>query len=114
QLSQKCENEAAERALRQALHVARKTLGENHPQVGRILSELAYIRLRADDLDEAEDLLRQVITLERRATTRNDHAALSEFVLATVLRAKGNNAAAERTYRGLLPAARSGSGLSFG
>ena len=90
----------AENLYRQALEIARQSLGPDHPQTLVIASSLAGVIGEQDRLDEAEKLEREILAARLRLLGP-DHpdTLLVEHNLANNLDYGGQYAEAEKLYR---------------
>src|SRR5262249_22224675 len=97
------EYEKAEKALRKALEVTRRTGGENHPAVAAAHQSLAELYRSRNDLAAAAEEFRAALDVIRRGETPCDavHAALLHG-LAFVLLQQGRNTEAEPLLRATL------------
>ena len=83
--------------------MTRKLLGDDHPQVANILSNLALLHRGKGDLTRAETFARRALTLRQRILPEhNEGIAVSHDFLATVLIDRGNFEEAERHARDCL------------
>jgi tetratricopeptide (TPR) repeat protein len=97
----------AEGMHREALKLAGKAYGRNHPEVATALDNMSIVAYRQGKLEEAEALERQVLAM-RIKTLGRDHpqVAMSLINLAAFLQAQGKLAEAETVSRQALAANR--------
>ena len=82
--------EPSARLLQDALQMARKTLGADHPDVSTYELELAWVYLKWNRLDEALPLCRKALATRRKAYgSDNAYTAFAIQVLGTLLRNRG-------------------------
>jgi len=91
----------SEALYRRALNAKRKALGDAHPSVTINLNNFAnFLATERDRVDEAEALAREALALDRRMFDE-PHAFIAESLrrVGTILRLKGEFAAAEQSGR---------------
>jgi CHAT domain-containing protein len=90
----------AETALRHALEIKKKALGEGHPDYAASLSNLGSLYQAMRDYARAEPLLREAVEIWKKAAGEgHPHYALSLNNLGELYRAIGEYARAEPLYR---------------
>jgi tetratricopeptide (TPR) repeat protein len=90
----------AEPLFREALAIAEKSLGPDHPDTAGALNNLATLLEAKGDYDGAEPLFRTALTIcEKKLGPADPHTATALDNLAGLLEAKGEDAAAEPLYR---------------
>jgi tetratricopeptide (TPR) repeat protein len=90
----------AESLFRQALAIAEKSLGPNHPDTAGSLNNLASLLESQGNFAGAEPLYRRALAIcEKTLGPNHPHTAMSLDNLAGVLEAKGDYASAEPLYR---------------
>jgi eukaryotic-like serine/threonine-protein kinase len=101
--------EEAAPLYRRALAIKRKAFGDAHPSVTINLNNLAVMLVvELGQTEEAEAMVREALALDRQMFgDRHSFVAESLANLGTVLRAKGDFAAAEESYRQALSINRS-------
>ncbi len=91
---------AAEAMLRRCLSLASNLYGQQHPQVGNVLSLLANVRRLQNDLTEAEALARQALAIQRSAYPRGHEATATTLLsLSDTLLYQGRNAESVQCIR---------------
>jgi len=92
--------DGAERALREALTMRRKLLGEPHALVAISLDKLGQQRFYRHDLGEAETLLRQALAMRMQLFgEKNPEVGTNLQNLARVMQSKGDYEQAKQLYR---------------
>src|SRR5450755_117325 len=92
--------DGAERALREALTMRRKLLGEPHALVAISLDKLGQQRFYRHDLGEAETLLRQALAMRMQLYgEKNPEVGTNLQNLARVMQSKGDYEQAKQLYR---------------
>jgi hypothetical protein len=81
----------AEALFREALSIYRRLFPGDHPDVGRVLNELAFVLHDRGDLQEADPLCREALEMSRRLFP-GDHPDVARGLndLATLLKARGD------------------------
>lgn len=90
----------AERLLRRAITVKRKTTGARHLGYATAINGLAIVLRDRGRLDEAEKLLREAVSITRRTAGKKDPRYATTITdLGSVLLARGKHGAAEAMFR---------------
>lgn len=94
------ELENAEEMLGRSVEIEKRTLGPDHPRVGRAQNNLGLLALKRKDLDKAEDHFRQSLAIKEK-TLGVDHPGVASTVynLGDVMAERGDFGAAELLYR---------------
>ena len=89
----------AEQHGRTALDMMVTVLGEDHPQVALVANDLARIVGERGDLDQAEALFRQALTIQEKTLGRHPMVAVALSNLGGLLVEKGELDQAEAAYQ---------------
>ena len=90
----------SESLFRQALALAQRTLGPDHPDTAGAMNNLASLLESQGNYTEAEPLYRRSLEIcEKKLGPTDPHTAMALDNLAGVLEAKGDTATAESMYR---------------
>jgi tetratricopeptide (TPR) repeat protein len=99
-LAEKGDLKGAEPLFREALALAEKSLGPNHPDTAGTLNNLARLLETEGNLEAAEPLYRRALAIAEKAMPPGDpRLAVALENVAALLDAKGDYAAAEPLYR---------------
>ncbi|GMU81956.1 MAG: hypothetical protein AMXMBFR47_18270 [Planctomycetota bacterium] len=100
--------DAAEPHIRAALEIRRRELGDEHPDIGPSLNDLAQALDAKGDYAAAEPMYRQALAALRRTPPGDEHRTVGPCLnsLGTLLDARGDPAAAEPLVREALAIAR--------
>ncbi|MHC4588309.1 MAG: protein kinase domain-containing protein [Planctomycetota bacterium] len=96
-----------ESLFREALAIYRNVYGNEHRNVAMCLTILGEQLWRENRLDEAEEAIREAITIEEELADTEDEVFFENYqMLANIMQARGDDAEAERLYRKALAGAR--------
>jgi serine/threonine-protein kinase len=98
-LEAKADTKGAEETYRRAMDVERRVYGEDHPARGAAMTNLARVLGGERRYDEAADLLREAVRLERLRGEDHPYVAYTLKELGKVLRDRGDTDEAKDVFR---------------
>ncbi len=95
--------ETSEQIHHESVELSRRLFGDEHPDVGRGLNDMALVYIDTREYNRAETLLREALAIKRREVA-GDHPSIRETIrnLFHVLRRKGDYAEATVVCRELV------------